>query len=599
MFPIKNIPNFLKEKFRLLGNYFNSVLRKILPYQNDNEKAWPTRYQWKQFFKILSKNEKYSILGFCLLIIISLSYIFWAWYLNNTLIGPANGGTYTEVAVGAPRYLNPVLSSTNDVDRDLVAIIYSGLLKYDQNGQLVPDLAEAYSINSDKKTYEMRLRQNIKWHDGETLIVDDVIFTIQTIQNPEYRSPLRASLPGVEAEKIDDYTLRLKLKNIYSPFLGNLTFGILPKHIWENVPAVSFSITENNLNPIGSGPYEFKKMQKDSSGSVKSIELSAFADYYFNKPYLDSIIFEFFKDEDSAIATLNNNEAQGISYASTNKIAKLKTALNLNKVVLPRYFAVFFNQSENRALTDKNVRQALLLATDKQEIVNKIIFGQAIDLPLLGISQKETTEKSTNNFNPDQAKALLDSSGWLIDASTTLRQKKIDNQNTTLEVSLLTVNWPELTDVANLLKTDWENIGVKVNLEIKSVAEIQERIKARQYQALLFGQLLSASPDPFAFWHSSQKNDPGLNLSLYENKDADRLMEEIRQEFNEDAKKQKYIQLQNMITQYLPAIFLYSPVYIFPTSKDINGIEIENIHLPSERFSQINNWYIKTKRVWK
>lgn len=599
---IKDNLNHLKEKIQNALAAVIVFLKRISPYKTSTGQAWPNKFQWKQFFKILSKPEKYLFWTFVFLIVISTFYISRDWYLSRTEIGPGTGGSYTEAAIGSPRYLNPVLSSTNDVDRDISSIIYSGLLKYDYNGQLSPDLAEKYAVSDDKKTYDFFLRPGIKWHDGKSLTADDVLFTVQVIQNSEYRSSLRASLQGVEAEKISDSAVRFKLKNPYSPFLDNLTFGVLPKHIWENIPAVSFSLSETNLNPIGSGPYKLTKAQKDNTGTVKEIELSAFHEYYFGRPYLNSIVFKFFKDEEGAIAEFDNGGAQAISYISATNLPELRANTNIHKIILPRYFAVFFNQSENKALADKNVRQAISLATSKKEIIDKAIPGQAtvIDSPIPEfIWNSQQMPQAANGFNPDQAKTLLDSSGWTINATTTLREKIIEKQSVALEINLLTVNWPELVDVANALKESWASIGIRVNLDIKSVAEIQEIIKARQYQSLLFGQILGADPDPFAFWHSSQKKDPGLNLSLYENKDADKLLEEMRKESNPDILKQKYAQFNKIVAQDLPAIILYSPKYIFPTNNEIKGIDIKNIHLPSERFSQINKWYIKTKRIWK
>lgn len=604
MIPLKNIIGSLLEKARKIRPVIRNWLRKISPYKtNGNGPAWPNKYQWKKFFTFLSKQEKYVFGILCFLFFISSFIVIRVWYLNNTELGPSYGGEYIEAAIGTPRYINPILSSTNDADRDLVTIIFSSLLKYDGNGQLIPDLAEKYSVSDDKKTYEIFLKRDVKWHDGKNLSADDVIFTIQVIQNPEYRSPLRANLQGVEAIKVDDYTVKFALKNSYSPFLDNLTFGILPKHVWENVPAVSFGLSEKNLSPIGSGPYKFERLAKDSSGAVKSAELSAFKDYYAGRPYIDSLLINFYKDENSALTALTSGNAQGISYLSAGKTAKLSSIFKLNSVTLPRCFAVFFNQEANKILSDRNVRQALDLAVDKQKIVNDLIFGQAavIDSSLPEFIWNTEAPKVEPQFNLQKAKSILDSSSWLITSTTTpSREKNIDNKPTPFEISLLTVNWPELVDVANALKSDWENMGgVKINIEIKSVAEIQERIKARQYEMLLFGQILGASPDPFSFWHSSQIKDPGLNLSLYNNKDADKILESIRQEYSQNAKIQKYIQLNNIVKQDIPAIFLYSPTYIFPTNKSIKGIDIGKIHLPSERFLQVNKWYIETERKWK
>ncbi len=618
---IKNIINFLLDKlpFRSknqsaedldLSNSTKingqSGLRQDLEkwYQ---ESSWPNKHQWKQFFKILTKKERYYFIGCLVLILISVAILARSWYLNNTKIIPASGGTYTEAAIGSPHYINPVLAAANDTDRDVSSLIFSSLIKHDDGKNIIFDLAEKYSISQDKKSYDITLKKNTKWQDGKPLTADDVVYTVNVIKNPDYRSPLRTSLQGVDIEKVNDLTIRFILKNPYSPFIDNLNFGILPKHIWENIPSASFSLNENNLKPIGSGPYKFKSLQKDETGAVKTLELTAFSDYYAGRPYLDNITLKFFKDEDSAIAAFDSGSTDGISYISANKAANLKGNFILNEFNLSRYFAVFFNTDQNKALADKNVRQALADGTNKKEIIDKILPGQAqpanSPLPDFILSSSSIKlDKYPDSFDAEKAKSELDATGWKMPAATSteqFRQKTIDSKNTPLEISILTVNLPELVDVANLLKTQWEALGVRVNLDIQSIADIQDRIRNRDYQTLLFGQILGANPDPFAFWHSSQKKDPGLNLSQYDNSEVDNLLEQARQETNVDIRIQEYNRFQKLVVQDVPAVFLYTPLYIFPTKNNIKGIDNSNAHLPQDRFMTINKWYIKTTRGWK
>ena len=139
-------------------------------------------------------------------------------------------------------------------------------------------------------------------------------------------------------------------------------------------------------------------------------------------------------------------------------------------------------------------------------------------------------------------------------------------------------------------------------MEIKTfeISQLQQDyIKPRAYDILLFGEVLGSIPDPFSFWHSSQKRDPGLNLSDYENKDADKLLEEARQSLDPETRRQKYEKFQDILIGDAPAVFLYNPNYLYPITKDIKGINIKFITDPSKRFSDIENWYIKTKRAWK
>jgi peptide/nickel transport system substrate-binding protein len=388
----------------------------------------------------------------------------------------------------------------------------------------------------------------------------------------------------------------------------------LPKHVWENIPPASFPLAEQNLKPIGSGPYKFKNIQKDNAGKIKKIELSEFSDYFSGRPFIDTLAFSFYKDEATAISAFNNGEVDGISLVSAGNISNLKADFNLNKFILPRYFAVFFNQDMNKALADKNVRQALSLAVNKKEFVEKIINGQGVEInsPLPRfIFNKDDSNTSgiepIQDFDIEKAKNILESNGWLFaengTTSVSARQKTVKKdkgqETLMLEISLLTVDWPELVATANYLKSSWENIGAKVNVIIKQPTEIQELIRTRRYEALLFGQILGADPDPFAFWHSSQTKDPGLNLALYANKDVDKLLETIRQETDPQKKIAEFDQFNKLVAQDFPALFLYSPTYLYPTSPRIKGIELKNSNSPSARFVGIEKWYIKTKRHWK
>lgn len=527
-------------------------------------------------------------------------------YLNLTEIKPKHAGTISVGIIGSPRFINPVLNQLNDADRDLSAVIFSSLMKYDSQGNLVPDLAERYAIGDAGKVYEITLKKDVQWQDKKPLSADDVIFTLQVIKNPDYRSPLYALWQGIEIEKIDDLGIRFKLKNAYAPFLNNLTFGILPKHLWEGVAPAQFALHELNLKPIGCGPYQFKKFQKDKNGAVKTIEVEAFKNYFGGEAYLTDIIFKFYSAESDAISAYRKGEIDAFNFVSTKSMTDFNKngSSDIYPVILPRYFAIFFNQSQNPVLGDKVVRQALAYATDKKKIIDSVFGGSAQEMnspllpDMLGFSDKVTTY----NFDPEQAKNILASDGWkdLDNDGVLEKQQPKEKQPTKLEITLTTINWPELTQTTQLLQSEWTQIGVKVNLDIKETGNIQnDVIKPRQFQALLFGEVLGQEPDLFHFWHSSQKGESGLNLALYENANVDKLLTASLEDLDKNSRAQKIQQAVSLITDDLPAIFLFSPDYIFVTKKEIKGIALKNIDISSSRFSQINQWYTQTHRAWK
>lgn len=209
--------------------------------------------------------------------IVSLNY---GWIAISD-IGPAHGGTYTEAVAGRPQFVNPVLATSNTADQDLVSLVFAPLFKIDDFGKLSPNLAKSYTKSEDNKIYTIYLRNDVLWQDKEKFTADDVIFTIQAIQNPEIKSSLEPTWRNIVAEKIDDYTIRLILPNPYAQFINNLTLSPLPEHIWAGVPSQEFFSDQTNKKPIGNGPFIFDSLTETSSGRVDSYTLTANSRYFW------------------------------------------------------------------------------------------------------------------------------------------------------------------------------------------------------------------------------------------------------------------------------------------------------------------------------
>lgn len=568
---------------------------------------WPSKYQWSQFLKISSKKEIITFFTLVAIFVLSIVGVAINYYFKNSVLKPAIGGNYREGLVGAIHFLNPILASANDVDRDISKLIFSGLLKYDGNGNLTPDLAESYNIQDNGKTYEIKLKSGVYWHDQKPFNADDVIFTIITLQDPEYRSPERKAWEGIIVEKGDDLTVRFKLKNPYAPFLQKLTLGILPKHIWETVQPDNFALNENNLKPVGTGPYQFESIEKTKSGAVKSIKLKIHKQHFAKAAYIEHVSFIIYPTQDDALKALNDGGIDGLGLLSAQEKNKLADGITTYSLSMPLYYAIYFNTERNKSLAEKSVRQALAQAINKSDILKNILLneGAIVDSPLPQNIFGESPNIVKYNFNLEEAKKILEQAGWVDKNNDGIREKSVTNDKkvTTevpLQITLTTVELPELEKVAQYTKDSWQKIGVMTNIITINTGSIQgDIIKPRDYQALLFGNILRLTADPYSFWHSSQKRDPGLNLSLYENKTVDGILLDARQDMNPDTRKQKLDQFQKIVTEDLPAIFLYNPNYLYAVSNHIKGIEIKTIPLPADRFSQIANWYISMERKLK
>lgn len=519
---------------------------------------------------------------------------------RNTEIVADYGGTYTEGLVGAPQYINPVLAPSNDVDQDIGRLVYSRLFTYNSAGELVGDVVTNYAMSEDQKTYTFFLRPDIKFHDGEILTADDVLFTISTIQNAELKSPLRGSLLGVEATKIDDSSFSLTLPEPFAPFLTSLAFGILPEHLWFDVQPATLPLSELNLTPIGTGMFEFDRLVKDKEGNVKEIELLVNQEYYGPRPYLERVKFIFYPDVTSAQQALEENRIDGLAFVprdAKESITKENKRVKFYSLRLPQYTAVFFNTKKAGVLKDQNVRMALAWGVDRNRIIRDVLLGdgEAIFTPILPGYLGHNAEVDKKGFDVEQGKQILHDAGWVLPEGEEYRKKG----DTLLEFTISTVDLPEYQQTLAILQESWKAMGAKVNVDTYAAQDIQnEIITPREYEALLFGEIVGTDPDPYPFWHSSQTKAPGLNLAIFFDKDVDNLLTTARQTNDLEQRRLKYLHFQNILVEKMPAIFLYNPRYTYAIDKRLKGISESYITVPADRFRDIGLWHIETRRRW-
>jgi len=571
-------------------------------------KKYPGLKQIKYIGKLLTSREKLLIKIFSAVIFCGLIFIGINSYLNFSTLTPDFGGEYTEGLVGSPQYVNPILAQTNDVDIDLASLIYDSLVSYNPNEGLVVGLAKSYSISEDQKIYTFVLRDDIYWHDGHKLTADDIIFTFDRIKDPNSKSPLYFNFKGVTIEKIDDTTVRFILEQPFAPFLENLTTGILPAHIWKNVPVQNTNLTELNLKPVGSGPYKFDSLTKDNqTGEIKNYSLVRNDNYYRGRPYIKKITFKFYPSFDQAIEALNNKNVQGISFLPSEKQNRIlgNRSLNFHTLNLPQYTALFLNQKKNSLLSNTTLRKILAHSINKQAIVSDILQNKAqiIDGPILPGQLGYTDDYPKYPYDLEHAKAELTKLGWELASYDQPETEEVypfqvrKKNNTYLELTITTVNQPENVKIAELIQKDWQLIGVKTSLKFIEPDNIQkDTIKNRDYEILLYGEIIGYDPDPYPFWHSSQSSHPGLNLSSFADNKADEILEQARKTTNPEERGQKYTAFQKIIADQAPAIFLFNPTYTYPQTKKINGFNNHTIILPANRLANIHEWFIKTNR---
>jgi peptide/nickel transport system substrate-binding protein len=334
-------------------------------------------------------------------------------------------------------------------------------------------------------------------------------------------------------------------------------------------------------------------------------ELSPFNNHASAKPFIDKLVINFYRDEKSLVDAYNKGDIEAINSISPEKMQEIKKRADtdIKMSPLPRVYAVFFNQNQNEALADKSVRQALNMVVDREKVVQDILLGYGDPLygPIPKGLIKDAGSQNKVGVDYDTASSTLAKAGWKKNTQTGILEKKIDKKKTiTLSFSISTLNSPGLANTAEIIKASWEKLGAQVEIRQYEFGDLQSNIiRPRKYDALLYGEVVSRDMDFYAFWHSSQRNDPGINVAMYTNSKVDKLLEEARSISDYDVRVEKYMSFENEIMKDIPAIFLYSPEFIYITSNKVKGDEISTITLPFERFLDINNWYIETNNIWK
>ena len=511
---------------------------------------------------------------------------------------PTTGGVIREGIIGQPQYINPVLSFSNDVnkpDRVLEYLIYPSLFRLDSEGNLINELVEEYTVGDNGKEYIFKIKSGITWDDNTPLTIDDIIFTIETIQNPDYNSPLNSALKGVVITRVDDATLKLNINASYSPFLSGLTFGILPKHIWQNLEPSAFLLAKSNLEPVGSGKFKYKSIQKKKDGNIASITLERNSNYFGDKPNIETFILVFYprEDEDKMIQDFKQDKLQAITQLKSPLDESEKFQTNILNI--PQSFGIIFNVKDP-LLANKEIRQAMSHAIDRDQIINNVLNGEAtlINGPLNEFNKFYID--TPVELNLDKAKQTLDAANWKDIDGDGIREK--DNQKA--EFTLLVAGGNKVDEVTKTLKEQIQTIGIQMNIEIIPFNELSNnQIRNRSYQALFLGLGLNIYPDPYIYWHSSQINSPGLNLSQYTNINNDGYLETARTNTDNNVINSSLAQFQNQISNDVPAIFIYSPQYLYYTNPIISNIRLSVGNSSVDRYASISEWYVSTKRVFK
>ena len=509
---------------------------------------------------------------------------------------PLPGGVLHEGIIGTPALVNSILATSN-ADKDLTELIYSGLVSINEKGEIVPSLAESWTIR--QKEFEFTLKDNAIFHDGEKITTEDIAFTIRQIQNPNLNSPLFGIWSDVGIEIIDEARIKFTIPRDYAPFIYNTTVGILPKHIWENVVDEEFFIHNANIRPIGSGPYKVKDISFDINGKPLQYSLSPFNGYANGTPFIQEINITFFRNYQNLINAVKRGEINSTYSIDIKDAENIRTTSRFlvkeNLLNTSNVFALFFNISNNIYLQNTNIRKALLLATNSNEIVEETFgkYAKTINGPIPHHEGEEAEESIEEKIK--QARAIIEKEGYKQNEESGIYEKSGNK----LTIVITTLESKHLVDIAFKIKEQWKNIGVNVEVEKLSEEDfLIQRLRPREFDAVLTGYTIPKTLDIFSFWHSSQINDPGVNISSYVDIDVDHKLENAQRVDIED-RKMIYNEIKEEIVSEVNTIFLYSPLFAYVLPNSIQGTSFKLVEEPSDRFATIHKWYFRKSLVWE
>lgn len=516
------------------------------------------------------------------------------------VVEPEPGGTFIEGVPDYPTTFNPLYAQPdNKAEQDVLSLVFNSLTKADVTGNLVPDLAERWTISEDYSTYTFYLRRDVLWHDGTPFTADDVAYTVGVLQDPAFLG----TVPAVElwrevtVEVLTPYAIRFTLPGEvipFAPFLSYTTFSILPAHLLEGTPVAE--LPQATLYPIGTGPWRVMGL----TGIDMVLEPNPVWEWDGQPPRLESLQLHFYDDVPQTIQALSRNEVMGVGEVPPSNMPAVLT----NDEVTPYaslasgYTALFFNL-RNPLFQRHDIREALLVGLDRQEVVNEVLQGQGVvaDAFLMPTHWAYTADLPTYPYDIEAANALLDQEGWVDTDGDGVRER----EGAPVQFTILTIaSEPILAEVVDEISRQYAELGIEATPQLVStVAELRNILKTRDFDIFVLSTPsngLPADPDFYPLWHSSQIAETGQNYTSFNTPETDLLLIEGRASVDQGERRAIYAEFQQILATELPAFPLYYPITNYVVSTLVKDVQVGPSVHPGDRFLSLPQWYIRTRR---
>lgn len=527
-------------------------------------------------------------------IALTLAFLGFLSFSRQTISLPDTDGTYREGIAGAPQLINPLLAQYNQVDQDLTSLIFEGLTRSNGEGGVEPVLAESWQVSNDGLAYLFKLRRDVRWQDNEPFQADDVIFTIGLMQDPDFPGvPYLGELwRTVTVQKLDDYTVRFILPEPFPAFVDFTTIGLLPQHLLADISASDLLNHPFNLDPIGTGPYQVDRV------TAQFVRLSINPVYHETKPRLTEVEFRFYPTYQETIAAYQAGEIDSISYIPPQAIPTVQNlnTLNLYSARMSGYTVIYLNlrhPEETPFFAQPSLRQALMFALDRPALINQALNGQGMIAtgPIRAWNWAYNPNQPLLSFDQAKARGMLEADGWFDRDKDGIR----DKDGRPFSFTLLTSDDPDKIAVAEMIKAQWQQIGINITLDVVG-AGLSERLNQHNFEAALVDIRLSGDPDPYPLWHETQI-DNGQNYGGWNNDQASLLLETARTITNTGRRNDFYYEFQDIFAEEVPALILFYPVYTFGVSEEVFNVQVGPMSNSSDRFRTMPDWYKMTRRV--
>ena len=511
---------------------------------------------------------------------------------TTTTTTPKKGGHVVEGNFTDVRTFNSMLSS-DTASNQVIGLMFEGLLNYRKNGDLIPALAaDLPKTSSDGLTYTFKLRPNLKFSDGQPLTSDDVKFTYQLAFDSQYAavaSPRRGDLSKYIAsiDTPDPQTVIIKTTQVFAPFLANhALYGILPKHVLGSMTAAQINTADFNTAPsVTSGAFKFVKWDKG-----QQVTMARNDNYWAGAPYLDQWIYKVLPDSVAVTNQLKTGEID-IGPVDPGQFDALKTTSTVAMSEFPvptfTFYAYQLDPSKPAGplFQDKAVRQALLYALNRDQIVSAVFFGHgtvanSVEPPTSWAYKDKPA--TLIKFDKAKAESLLDGAGWAKCADGTRAKNGLK-----LKFTMITnAGNKQRESMLQIMQQSWHDIGVEATPSLIQFPQLVSQIVSiRTFDVFLVGFNWAQDPDVSPLYHSRNTAAGGFNGAFFKNDQADQLLDQALTTLDKTKRKQLYSQFQDLMSDLQP-----SPVILFNT-----GIYGVNTRVQGTDFGPFNQF---ANRPW-